>query len=104
MKAKTDSLKRDNIKEDDDSGWLNHRLVFALDKSKVNWCDNKGLLLVVLLKLLHLLQGGYIQIFATHGGESFSWVGGPSRLLSPSPEVSPEPVLSILPSSLCFLP
>lgn len=46
LKAKTDSLKRDNIKEDEDSGWLTHRLVFALDKSKVKWCENKGLLLV----------------------------------------------------------
>lgn len=46
LKAKTDSLKRDDIKEDEDSGWLTHRLVFALDKSKVKWCENKGLLLV----------------------------------------------------------
>lgn len=46
LKAKTDSLKREDIKEDEDSGWLTHRLVFALDKSKVKCCENKGLLLV----------------------------------------------------------
>lgn len=80
LKAKTDSLKGDNIKEDEDSGWLTHRLVFALDKSKVKWCENKGLLLVGCFEFSQVApspQGEYIQIFSAHaftlklGGESF---------------------------------